>query len=224
VSTRATYQIGETVFYCHWDGYPTGAAQRFANMVAAHTVAQTEKERSFDPCEDRRGGWPFAFIRGNLDAEPTEDHEAHGDTEFRYTLQSEADGTVYVRTDSRGHDSRWRKGERIDLADWLASMRRKLANDLWTYYQKRGLTSETQTSAAAHAEEAIPTVLKIAEPREYATPQIHYATRAAAMNIAGLCSQAAQSFPADNPNKKIYQARAAAWLNAVEGRRATVEA
>ena len=71
MATRATYEIDGITFYCHYDGYPAGAMDRLSNMVAADTG---------------RGGLPFAFIRGNFDAEPTDGHDRHGDTEFRYLI------------------------------------------------------------------------------------------------------------------------------------------
>jgi hypothetical protein len=71
MATRATYEIEGKTFYCHWDGYPAGAMDRLSNMVAADTG---------------RGGLPFAFIRGNFDAEPADSHDHHGDTEFRYLV------------------------------------------------------------------------------------------------------------------------------------------
>ena len=33
MGTRATYEIDGAAFYCHFDGYPQGAAVRFAAMV-----------------------------------------------------------------------------------------------------------------------------------------------------------------------------------------------
>ena len=72
MSTRATYQINNTTFYCHCDGYPTGAGYRFAKMIEALTVPSGEW--SHQPIEPRRGGLEYAFIRGVMDAEPTEGH------------------------------------------------------------------------------------------------------------------------------------------------------
>jgi hypothetical protein len=87
MATRATYTIDGMHFYCHWDGYPTGAASRMVKMIEAHTQPQTIAERaSFDPVDDRRGGLAFAFIRGNLDAEPTKGRDFHGDTEWHYEV------------------------------------------------------------------------------------------------------------------------------------------
>jgi hypothetical protein len=82
MSTRATYQftgarspglnhsIPTITIYIHHDGYPEGAAKYFWN---AHHAARgsLNVER---------------FLFGNDRAEITESHEAHGDTEYRYTL------------------------------------------------------------------------------------------------------------------------------------------
>ena len=77
MSTRATYHFTATehhqaiTFYIHHDGYPAGAAHYFASMLAL---------------DNERGGWPCMFLRANDGAEITASHEAHGDTEYRYTL------------------------------------------------------------------------------------------------------------------------------------------
>lgn len=84
MSTRATYQFaGErtpglnhsfptVTVYIHHDGYPEGAACYFWNM---HHVASYDRAPL------------VCFIRANERAELTESHEAHGDTEYRYTLR-----------------------------------------------------------------------------------------------------------------------------------------
>ena len=61
--TRDSYQ--STVIYKHHDGYPEGAAQWLKNVRTA---------------ED--------FIRKNDEAEITESHDVHGDTEYRYTVRA----------------------------------------------------------------------------------------------------------------------------------------
>lgn len=73
MSTRATYKIEGQVFYIHYDGYPEGAARYFFNLA---------------DCDNLRGGFAERFIRSNDLAEFTASHDAHGDTEFRYTLTS----------------------------------------------------------------------------------------------------------------------------------------
>jgi hypothetical protein len=88
MSTRATYRFesGDTsrrnsgdgmqhppvTFYIHHDGYPQGAAFYFWNM---------HHEASHDRTAAGR------FYRSNERAEFTDGHDAHGDTEFRYTLR-----------------------------------------------------------------------------------------------------------------------------------------
>lgn len=84
MSTRATYEIGDYFFYVHTDGYPSGAASYFADMIGAMTVPAADG--GIDAIDDRRGGAPFAFIRGVMRAETTESHQAHGDTEHRWRI------------------------------------------------------------------------------------------------------------------------------------------
>src|SRR5436190_1789834 len=88
MSTRATYQFTGArsrglnhsfptiTVYIHHDGYPEGAAHYFWN---AH--------------HGERGSLPVErFLFANDRAEITESHEAHGDTEFRYTVRQDDAG------------------------------------------------------------------------------------------------------------------------------------
>ena len=78
MSTRATYvfegaEYHPTVaFYIHYDGYHEGAAGYLYAMLCN---------------TDERGGLAERFIRSNRLAEFTKSHEAHGDTEHRYTIK-----------------------------------------------------------------------------------------------------------------------------------------
>ena len=70
MSTRATYKFisawrPDVVLYKHHDGYPEGAVQWLEGVR-----------------------YPEAFIRKNDEAEITESHETHGDTEYRYTIKA----------------------------------------------------------------------------------------------------------------------------------------
>lgn len=87
MSTRATYQIADQIagthtFYIHYDGYPEGAAEYFWNMMHA---------------ENRGGGMPSQFLRANELAELTQGHDAHVDTEYRYTV----DHTGFLKAQKR---------------------------------------------------------------------------------------------------------------------------
>lgn len=108
MSTRATYQftgartsglnhsIPTITVYVHHDGYPNGAAKYFWN---AHHV--------------ERGNLPVErFLFANEKAEITESHEAHGDTEYRYTVERDSSGdkiTAYERKHGWGDNEpeRW---------------------------------------------------------------------------------------------------------------------
>lgn len=86
MSTRATYlfkrQHGRDVaVYIHHDGYPEGAA-------GLYLLPAIEASSGYLTVE--------AFIRANERAEITDGHEAHGDTEYRYTIDLAA-GTVSVQ-------------------------------------------------------------------------------------------------------------------------------
>lgn len=101
MSTRATYQLGDRVLYCHHDGYREGAAWRFGNMIAALTAPN--ETSPIEATETRRGGIEFAFIRGNLDAMPAWDnsHDGHGDTEWAYTIEESDEHGLTVRVGRR---------------------------------------------------------------------------------------------------------------------------
>lgn len=75
MGTRATYQFGNGrrgthTIYIHWDGYPDGAAMYFYRMLL----------------NPSKGCMATQFIRANEHAELTSGHDAHGDTEYQYTL------------------------------------------------------------------------------------------------------------------------------------------
>ena len=102
MGTRATYEIDGTVFYCHFDGYPQGAAARFAAMVdKLHEVTDYGTIRS------NGGGMDYAFIRGADDAQPTTTHEAHGDAEYRYICYRTDCGVVLTVHARMGWNGSW---------------------------------------------------------------------------------------------------------------------
>lgn len=77
MSTRATYQINDLnkdqckTFYIHHDGYPEGGAAYLYRMLNS---------------EARVYGFTASFAMANDRAEITEGHDAHGDTEYQYTV------------------------------------------------------------------------------------------------------------------------------------------
>lgn len=216
MATRATYQINKTTFYCHWDGYPTGAAQRFANMVKALTVV--DEERNYDPIQDRRGGFEFAFIRGNLDAEPTECHQAHGDTEYRYTLTVEGGGFAKIKVE-KGYYGGSRTFKAIwlgDLAEWLNKQRFEFEADLRSY---KGKGCGYNGDPVADALDAIPVIVRAIETRDPGWGKSAfaiYATKAEAEKIATRMQAASDQFQSDNPNKEHYARKADTWRRALE--------
>ncbi len=96
---RVRVEIGGQLFYIHHDGYPSGAANYFANMIEALNVPD-RKGRGIGAIEERAGGIGFAFIRGNLKAEPTTGHSDHGDTEYRWKVE-EIDKRLVVKANVR---------------------------------------------------------------------------------------------------------------------------
>lgn len=81
MSTRATYRFRQAdrdiTFYIHYDGYPSGAASYFQNMLDREGRMQTFNH-----------GLAEVFFRANERAEFTQGHDAHADTEYRYDIGS----------------------------------------------------------------------------------------------------------------------------------------
>lgn len=116
MSTRATYTFSNTALagedvtvYIHHDGYPMGAAEYFRK-------AMNEKLDS---------GKPFleSFITANRGAMITRNHEAHGDTEYRYNTDGK---TVIVQKreiefNDDGYKTLWFDIYQGDLHDFIIS-------------------------------------------------------------------------------------------------------
>lgn len=219
MATRATYQIGRTIFYCHWDGYPCGAAVRFAKMVQAKSAFSPDE---IEGLERRRGGWEFAFIRGVMDAEPTESHDAHGDTEYRYTLEASKSGVLTIMVQERygyGDAATWRQQFNGEFTRWLALMRIQYA-EMIRRGQAKGIWNDANPEAEAL--EAIPVIVKATEPERYGFANTWYADIETARKMAAFEAAAAVKYSAPctggypNPNKEIHEGRAQAWASAIE--------
>lgn len=113
MSTRATYQFTgqfgfKVTFYIHSDGYPAWAHRYFHNAITNAAKA--------------KGGLAEAFFRNNPEAEFTAGHDAHGDTEFRYTVQLDDNGRARdLRVEARNWtatDDSW-KGVYFGSLDWF---------------------------------------------------------------------------------------------------------
>ena len=94
MSTRGTYLFNgrdewapNTCIYVHCDNYPLGAIHKI--WAAFKVSGQVTIE---------------SFIRGNDRAEITQSHEAHGDTEYRYTF----DGHRLTVHDRPDYGDTWR--------------------------------------------------------------------------------------------------------------------
>jgi len=114
MSTRATYTFSNTALagedvtvYIHHDGYPMGAAEYFRK-------AMNEKLDSGRPLLE-------AFIAANDRAMITRCHEAHGDTDYRYTTDGKQI-TIHQRkiefTDEGYHET-WNLITKTNLEDLI---------------------------------------------------------------------------------------------------------
>jgi len=125
MSTRATYQINGTTFYVHHDGYPQGAATYFANAANS----------------DSLGGLAEKFIRANYKAEFTTDHEAHGDTEYRYTVNGDQI-TVEARVD---FGETWK----IEFSGFLFAFMCENTDDDWSSVNGNLISSDALEDVAS---------------------------------------------------------------------------
>lgn len=105
MGTRATYEIDGKTFYKHWDGYEVGAASFFWRMVA---------------WPNKRGTMAERFLRAIDDAEFTESRDAHGDTEYHYTIERNKSGKYELLAENRRFDSNaWRIVYAGSLMDFI---------------------------------------------------------------------------------------------------------
>lgn len=115
MATRATYQFNlnndagfaPITLYCHWDGYPGGAAEKLLHALM-----------------DKEGRDPIAsFIIGNKEqAEFVSGHDAFDDTEYRYTITGSPDdkADLLVTFDSRDGDQWKRTDTNLPLHEFIA--------------------------------------------------------------------------------------------------------
>jgi hypothetical protein len=189
MSTRATYLVNGTPFYIHTDGYPEGAAEYFRQMIGALTAPAADG-LAVGAIADRRGGLVHAFIRGNDRAEPTESHQAHGDTKYRWDVDDrrpEAKGEILVRCQAR----------RYDFDGWGA----------WSTW------APIEELIGRHYPGAI---VAIVDPDRYMGGRKILATIGNALAIARRELEIAGAFQDGNPpNKPGHQALATAWLRGV---------
>lgn len=213
MATRATYKIDGMTFYCHWDGYPAGAAGRFVNAIAALTKAADEK--ALDIYAEARGGLAFAFIRGNLDAEPTGSHADHGDTEYRYTVTSNKDPAkpqFSIKVEARNlNTGLWnRETESEDLAAWCNRMRED-------WVAKINAMKAQRNEPAVPREELLegwPLLVTAKLDDGYGFKSLMVATEDNAKAIAEVAGKKAAFYPESNPNRKGYQRKAEQWAAA----------
>ena len=104
MSTRATYLFTnnsmaaeDICVYIHHDGYPMGAADYFRKALS---MAKSHRRPILE-----------AFIAANKGAQITRNHEVHGDTEYRYTIDRKdvrVDKCIGSFTEQEGFQSYWK--------------------------------------------------------------------------------------------------------------------
>lgn len=163
MSTRATYEfISEfctNTIYIHHDGYLQGAAYYFWNMHHNHS----------------KGNAASRFLRANEQAELTGDHNSHGDTEYRYTLDKK--GKLTAMNCGLETGNKWKVVFRGHYAEFL---------------NKYGPKSFME-----NFEE-----LRELKTREYMEPE--WVTRSELVERIALARAEAARFKPDNPNHTSY--------------------
>ena len=130
MSTRATYQFKQegkptVIIYKHHDGYPVGAADHLKCAVGSSNPAE-------------------AFLRAHDEAEITESHEIHGDTEYRYNVINQQ-----VEVYERNYDSgNWAKVLECELEQFVEGAVSREA------FETLGRISEIEKQIQALKEEA----------------------------------------------------------------------
>lgn len=99
MSTRATYSFKQqsefkygrssVTVYVHYDGYPEGAAVYFYEALTG---------------ENKRGNLATRFLRHVSVSELTHSHEGHGDTEYRYYIETDKQGRHTLTAQKREGD------------------------------------------------------------------------------------------------------------------------
>lgn len=118
MATRATYQLPggynghlNITYYIHYDGYPSGAAWRFWKMYNRIVIEKRIEDMKIDAYQKLATGkgsiksvhkmpdremspnafFAETFILANPECEFTQSHEAHNDTEYRYSLYTKGE-------------------------------------------------------------------------------------------------------------------------------------
>lgn len=173
-------------FYCHWDNYPDFAAERLYNAIEQMTVADTS-DTSHQILQDRRGGLAFAFVRGNLDAEPTSDPRDHADTEYRYFITESPNKAPEIQMYKR-IEGNWITHESEPLTRWVNRIR--VMADVSAF--KR--------------------VISVYEPSMKAHRLVSVGN---AIVVLGRLLRAANRFDKSNPNHASYHDRADIWRSEI---------
>ncbi|WP_296763733.1 hypothetical protein [Sediminimonas sp.] len=165
-------------------------------MIAAQNVPITGGRNFTELTEVRRGGWPFAFIRGAMDAEASDGHRAHADTEYRYDMFENPGLPPRVGVLVRDGRGEWRQGWHGKLADFVYEFGAPLG---------------------------APVIVQAAIPRDRGAFRYELATLKHAIVIEEMARDAVDRFDGTNPNRAIYRDISDAWADgiaAVRDRRA----
>lgn len=152
MSTRATYEFNgkqhpRTTFYIHHDGYPEGAATYYLLPAI---------ERG-----SRDATLAEAFLRANDKGEFTDGHRAHGDTEYRYTIDTDK---MRIRVEARSYYDpngnpaahRWGLSYEGPLADFIEAQTgqklREKHGRLWTAAMAKAYAEAKRAEATSYAE------------------------------------------------------------------------
>lgn len=185
MATPATYAINGVKFYCHWDNNLEGAALRLCSMVQM----VTQHEDTHRGLKDNRGGLPFAFVRGNCDAEPNDANTQSADSHYDITQE----GDVYMIKHFVGCKGDQRKGPVLDmpLVDFINQQHAK--------------------NESAHPNMRLKGLEPVMTVMDHNSNKPRLTTVRTAELISQQFVKESEQFTPNNPNKAGYLERALAW-------------
>lgn len=206
MSTPATIEINGRIFYCHYDGMPTGMAVRIAKMIDAYNAPVPAQSPDGFASVPARGGIEFAFIRGNLDAEPAPHNSRSGImAQYHYALAQDDRGEITITVEQRTSRDTWRIVSTMEIGVWVGRQRSALAT------RERLLVGNPNLDIDA----VIPPVVRAHYCGRFASERFEYATRSGAEKLVARNAALAERYGPDNPNHTNCSRAMTAWAKAL---------
>lgn len=188
MSTSAVYNFPNMSFYCHYDNYQSGAALRLFNMVDAMVKPNADEPQCYS---EGRGGLAFAFIRGNLDAEPCVNTKRG--VEYVYSIFEE-DNIWNVRVQRSDYDGKIEYVQVMALEEFI----------------------NTRIENQGKEDDVLPRVCTVNNPFGHSPNHNLLVVDKDAYEIAVLMQEYSDTFKEGNPNKKSFADKSQHWMKAAD--------